>query len=337
MGNWHCVPARCAEVVYQEYLPPKIRWRYGTEPWQEIIGADNYSTKVQPSYIRDTYYYYIYRRPIGVASNSLVWSTDTIWAGSIKFNGIQSWRLRIIHKQRTFYTPNNKYDTTVRDAGGNIDSAPIPDRRADFWLEVVSQGVTTSYYRGSDTGQWGQGFVAVDGLPIPTTCTFEVFKKGQVIYTETRSVCPEVEKIPCHLNPQSKQIEIDKFPYLERVEVIPWGYENLGANVYRRNIPSNCLNIYKNTTPTIIPLPGGIPTPSNSSIDQDFNYGFVTQICSYPGCPPPEYDVLCDSCGCESCPDGTCAIECHGHICCYNNDGVSVKEIPLADYCGRQT
>ncbi|MEO0011711.1 MAG: hypothetical protein RLZZ535_100 [Cyanobacteriota bacterium] len=46
MGNWHCVPSSCAEVVYQEYLPPTIRWRYGNEAWQEIQGALNYSTQV---------------------------------------------------------------------------------------------------------------------------------------------------------------------------------------------------------------------------------------------------------------------------------------------------
>jgi hypothetical protein len=42
MGNWHCVPSSCAEVVYQEYLPPVVRWRYPGENWQEIE-ADDYS------------------------------------------------------------------------------------------------------------------------------------------------------------------------------------------------------------------------------------------------------------------------------------------------------
>ncbi|HEY9772117.1 MAG TPA: hypothetical protein V6C71_27035 [Coleofasciculaceae cyanobacterium] len=46
MGNWHCIPSGCAEVVYQEYLPPSVRWRYGSEPWQEIDG-DDYSINKQ--------------------------------------------------------------------------------------------------------------------------------------------------------------------------------------------------------------------------------------------------------------------------------------------------
>ena len=42
MGNWHCIPSSCAEVVYQEYLPPVVRWRYPDEDWQEIK-ADNFT------------------------------------------------------------------------------------------------------------------------------------------------------------------------------------------------------------------------------------------------------------------------------------------------------
>lgn len=46
MGNFHCIPSSCAEVNYREYEASKIRWRYGNEPWQQIIGADDYSTKI---------------------------------------------------------------------------------------------------------------------------------------------------------------------------------------------------------------------------------------------------------------------------------------------------
>ncbi|NJL53497.1 MAG: hypothetical protein HC930_17425 [Hydrococcus sp. SU_1_0] len=177
----------------------------------------------------------------------------------------------------------------------------------------------------------------LDGLP--DNCgdwTFTITKNGKSVHQESRSVKPEVQKIPCQLSDVSKQIEIEKFPYLERVEVIPWAYQNFGANVYRNNIPSNCLNIYKGHTTAIIPLPGGIPTPSNSSIDQDYSYGFITQICSAPGCPPPEYDVICDCNNCESCPGDTCGIECNGVICCYNDYGTSIKEIAKSNYCGGQ-
>jgi hypothetical protein len=337
MGNWHCISSSCATVHYREYLGGKIRWRYGAEPWQEIAG-DDYTTEVKPSYTRDTYYNYLYRRPVGVANNNLVWSNDIVWAGSIRFNGIQSFRLKIIHKGKTFYCPNNKYDTTVRDKDGNIGSDPIFNQRtADYYIEVVSQGVTTTIFRGSDGGQWAIGFVAADGVPIPTVCLFKIFKKGVVVYTETRAVCPEVQKIPCQLSTIEKQIEIQKIPYLEKVEVVPYQYSaykfpNLIPPIVQTDpIPSECLNIYNNAIFVIPPSGQGIypnAKPFNS---------FIAQICSAPGCPPPEYQVICDCNNCESCPDGTCAVECEGQICCYGSNGVSVKSIALENYCGGQS
>lgn len=41
MGNFHCIPSSCARVVWREYLPPTIRWRYPGEDWQEIEGDDH--------------------------------------------------------------------------------------------------------------------------------------------------------------------------------------------------------------------------------------------------------------------------------------------------------
>jgi hypothetical protein len=164
----------------------------------------------------------------------------------------------------------------------------------------------------------------------PNQCQFKVFKNGQTIYNETRSTCPEVQKISCTLSEQNKAVKVNKLPYLERVEVVPYAYLNFGLNVFQAAIPSNCLNIYNNLTTTIIPLFNGFPTPSNSS---QANYNFVDQICSYPGCPPPQFDVICD-CQCQSCPGDTCPIECGDHICCYNDYGVSVQTIPKANYCG---
>ena len=73
-----------------------------------------------------------------------------------------------------------------------------------------------------------------------------------------------------------------------------------------------------------VPLPGAVNP-----------YVFIAQISSAPNCPPPEYTVICDCAMCESCPDGTCPVECNGHICCYDTTtGVAVKEIPIDEYCG---
>ncbi len=39
MGNFHCIPESCGRVVYREYLPPVVRWRYPGEKWQEQVGS----------------------------------------------------------------------------------------------------------------------------------------------------------------------------------------------------------------------------------------------------------------------------------------------------------
>ena len=92
-------------------------------------------------------------------------------------------------------------------------------------------------------------------------------------------------------------------------------------------MPKECLDIYITVTTVPTDLNDFIPTPGVIN-----PYNFIAQICSVPGCPPPEYQVICN-CDCESCPDGTCAVECDGQICCYDTDGIAIKSIAIDDYC----
>ena len=169
---------------------------------------------------------------------------------------------------------------------------------------------------------------------IVNQCEFKVFKNGQIVHQETRAVCPEVEKIPCKLSDVRHSIEIKKLPYLEKVEVVPYAYSayklpGVPAPIVQADqIPAECLNIYNNAIYVIPPSGQGI-YPNGTPFDS-----FITQICSAPGCLPPEYQVICDCNNCQSCPDGTCPIECNNHICCYNDYGVSVAQIPKSNYCG---
>jgi hypothetical protein len=328
MGNWHCVTSSCAEVNYREYEAPKIRWRYGTEAWQEIIGADDYTTEIVENLTQNTNYELVYRTPIIFNGALQSWNTTENKSSIGTHNGIQSWRMKYINYAGTvIYT--NPYCTFT----SNPNNAPPPGQRnISVYIEIQSQGTTTTQLvSGGAFGFWGLRVQPRTVSLQSKSCIFKVFKNGQIVHQETRSTCPEVEKISCTLSATNKVIKVDKLPYLERVEVVPYAYLNFGLNVFQAPIPSNCLNIYNNLTTTIIPLSNSLPTPSNAS---QATYNFVDQICSYPGCPPPQFEVLCDSCGCESCPEGTCPIECGDHICCYNDYGVSIKEIPLADYCG---
>lgn len=89
-------------------------------------------------------------------------------------------------------------------------------------------------------------------------------------------------------------------------------------------IPRHCWNIYM----VAYPLPTPFLLISTAQVE------FVMQICTDdPGTfERPQLEITC-GCG-ESCPEGTCPVECTDHVCCYGNDGVSLKEIPLVNYDG---
>jgi hypothetical protein len=338
MGNWHCISSSCATVHYREYLGGKIRWRYGAEPWQEIAG-DDYTTEVVPDLAANTTYQLVYRLGINPSNGQpQQWSTtESILSGQHQFNGIESWFIRIVWNSTTYnrYPPQALFSFFTEN--GNVQpNAGL--RSANYSLIVQSQGQQIIKNLGNYTSPlWFIRLQAVDPAKRKTNCIFKVRKNGNVVYTETRAVCPEVQKIPCQLSTIEKQIEIQKIPYLEKVEVVPYQYSaykfpNLIPPIVQTDpIPSECLNIYNNAIFVIPPSGQGIypnAKPFNS---------FIAQICSAPGCPPPEYQVICDCNNCESCPDGTCVVECEGQICCYGSDGVSVKSIALENYCGGQS
>jgi hypothetical protein len=142
-------------------------------------------------------------------------------------------------------------------------------------------------------------FISCNPVKHKSKCDFKIFaQNGTLIRTETRATCPEVQVIPASLATDTKSLKIKKIADLERIEV-----NNIG-------IPSECLNFYTTWVST----------------------EFKAQICSDPGCLPPQYEVICCA-TCESCPAGTCAIECGNQICCYGADGISVQSIALANYC----
>jgi len=166
-------------------------------------------------------------------------------------------------------------------------------------------------------------------------CKFTIYKEGEIIYQEIRDDCPEVEQTDCRLSDIQRQITIEKEAYLQRVEIRNQNIDLIFVSPLEvplldvSQLPNNCLNIYNTYTlaPPIlsnfVPLPGAINP-----------YQFIQQIASASGCPPPEYEVICD-CDCQNCPDGTCAKECDDHICCYDTStGQAVLEIPLDQYCG---
>ena len=331
MGNFHCVPSSCAKVVYREYLPPMIRWRYPNENWQEIEGDD-----------------YIIENEVG-ACPVLYHAFGTFISKNLtRCNQVFYWKTKggvdgsTVESYQPVVTDYNQWALPLK----NNRFFPVREINNNFYNNrtFVNGGISINYAAPeqaciNNTGYSGGhslNLVEVlreDGQPDNCgDCTFKIFKNNQLVFeriTDAEIGCPEVEKIPCRLSDEYKEITIDKLPYLERIEVVDYGYLEFGLNEYFYPLPDECLNIYRNNITAAIP-------PFNR-LQSGFyvSHEYIAQICSSPKCPPPQYEVICDCNNCESCPDNSCAVECDGHICCYDTStGVAIKQIAIEDYCG---
>lgn len=300
MGSFHCIPSDCARVIVRQYLPPVVRWRYGDKDWQEIEGDD-----------------YKIDSNLGQCEN-------VRYRVDIKFN----------------YLNNSEPTEAYRNLYGPIDGIGAEEFRTGWRLCIYAANprgqrgkcFSVSFANGSGNPFSNEEITSIQTLDnVVDNCgdsTFTVYKNGQTVHQETRDQDPEVEQLPCRLSDVSQEIKIDKTPWLSSIEVIDFGRD---ADKTPRNpfplpipvaIPSECWNIYRREL--LDPLPSGNPNNKNEPVFGDY----ITQICSAPGCPRPEYQVICD-CDDEKCPEGTCAIECGDRICCYGSDGIAVKSIPL--------
>lgn len=323
MGIFHCIPNGCGRVLWREYLPPVVRWRYPGEEWQEIEG-DSYDLDNRPAQCCGSW-------DITVEYN--VPGCNGLRA----YSGTSTKRIPYGTFQRLEYTLDNPFTSTViqivyYDCNQNVEkvlyvwsSTGISSVVPNCGDPLAIHDMPGSTYRVIDA-------VRIDaGRETCNTCWFTVYRGREIVHTELRDDCPEVEQIPCRLSHVIKEVKIEKIPYLQRIEVVPFAYQNIGLNLYSRKIPDECLNIYDNLTATITRTGLDIPVPTNTAQNV---YRFVKQICSAPGCPPPEYSVICD-CDCEKCPDGTCSVECGNYICCYDTStGKAVKQIEIEKYCG---
>ncbi|MDJ0593349.1 MAG: hypothetical protein QNJ72_25745 [Pleurocapsa sp. MO_226.B13] len=352
-GNFYCVPSSCAKVVYREYLPPVVRYRYEGEDWQEIEG-DDYAIEQESNggqcegtyYLRASCSIELWTwtnfsfRSLGVVYPSV----DTRSTGAQIVGPVTS--VEFISSPPC---PKKDSNQTTCTYGGRVMYAVVNDAlgqkllRALLWTDAPFEGGVlslskTNFLRRDTIANENYEFELTSGEPdlCGENCNFTVFFDGVVVHEETRAKCPEVEQFDCRLSDEIKQIKIQKLPFLERVEV-----RNQDISTFFlppldtpftevNSLPEHSLNIYRTvvTAPPFlqetVPLPGAVNP-----------YVFIAQISSAPGCPPPEYTVICDGDSCESCPEGTCPVECDGQICCYDTTtGIAVKSIPIDEYCG---
>lgn len=341
MGNWHCVSSSCARITYQNYLPPKIRWRYPNEEWQEIE-ADDYSLENEVGACPVLYHAF----GTFISKNSTRCNQVFYWKtkGGVDGSTVESY-LPVVTDYNQWALPlkNNRF-FPVREINNNFYNNRT----------FVNGGISINYAAPeqaciNDTGYSGGHSLNLveilreDGQPDNCgDCTFKIFKNNQLVFeriTDAEIGCPEVEKLDCRLSDEYKKINIDKLPFLERVEVVNYAYDvrwglildtpDYGFLLAKKRIPEECLNIYKNNITSTIP--NDFFQVANTP---ETGYNLIAQICSPSGCPPPKYQVDCD-CNCEECPPNTCPVLCGQSVCCYDqNTGKAVKEISVLEYCG---
>lgn len=323
MGNFHCVPDGCGRVVYREYLPGVIRWRYPNEEWNEIEG-DNFTLESNFE-IRDDFLAAYWIEASGTVENRVpadtnkpaiyeagqtitIKKTSSIFLSSFEVNFIDVsgyWNVEYTSAytlSKTCYSrkTHSRLEPQTRTSG-NSSSEPVAlNIKLVRFVEDTAKG-RQNCTRKSDN------------------CIFTIYSQEKIVHQQSSKLCPEVEQLPLRLSDEVKEIKIEKLSYLEAIEIANFARDT----IFTVEIPRHCLNIYLTfLQSSIIPFFDIYP-----------DYKFIAQICSAVGCPPPEYQIICD-CDCEECPDSTCAIECGNVICCYNTEGRSIKSIPIENYCG---
>jgi hypothetical protein len=163
-------------------------------------------------------------------------------------------------------------------------------------------------------------------------CNFKVFKDTELIYSEIRSSCPEVDLFLCPLGDKNiREIILNPFEVLfiteggtgtseiaEQIQfylnsILLGGSElaqtiaNLGADFVEDIIdgqPDSCILLWKFNI-------------------NDFPYfHYLGQYCSNESCPQPQYTIDCQNCGC---PPDTCEVTCGDKTCCYDKNGKAVE------------
>lgn len=337
MGNFHCIDSTCGEVRYQPYKKTGgIRYRYPGQDWITVDG-DDYSVNREIGTCPVLYYAfgeYVHMNTVGCGDTQY-------WRSAKAINGetVESWE--------PIVTEYGDYRIVLTDGSYiSINAYGRASYEARSVRPKRGHGIIyrTSNQKCVNVNKPAYGYdarltdvVRVDGEPDDCgSCTLKIFKDNQIVFEQTDDDCPEVENLNgnsrdgCELNDRTEVVRAPKIAYLERLEVVDYAYglQSIpGVPVpvpQQENIPDECLNVYVNEI--YLPVPPDFPEgarPTNG-------FGFIAQICSDPGCPPPEYEVICDCT--KRCPSGTCAKRCGGFICCYGSDGISRQQIPIGDF-----
>ncbi len=320
MGRFHCLESKCATVWVKEKSDDddnplrRYKWTKQNGAYDFVVAKSYNSQYVEACEIKTEHF------PVPFPADSGL----RYYRGRYKIHGTASSSGQYIQSEEL-----------------ELEAAAIIYDLNDVWQNYLiiytgensactHQNFAPSIYTGNsnDTHFYGTPWVQairVDRSFAPSSQWELSFYDGSekvATVTDDHPIAVSVDRTLGGSGDIWRQIKVEKFPYFERLEIVPFAYEKFGFNLVQKSIPNECLNIYVNDVTGAVTVPN-IPYPANPFYD---SWQFITQICSLPGEPPPEYRVICN-CDEEKCPPGTCEVDCGNSICCDGSDGIAVKEI----------
>ena len=229
MGLFHCVGSGCTEVRYQPYKKVGgIKYRYRSEDWITIPEGDDFEINDnRRGQCTGNYRYSIEFDCQTVRPNGSP-SYNSNWRHSIYFRVGQ----KILNPSSPIYfdglypTGVERYKEAYAD-GVTLTGDRITNRSAanvnneGFLPSTLTNVEIVLYYRPNRYKE-----IELDSkYDNCGKCEFKAFSNGNVICTESRNECPEVivsNSDDYKLSDRTKVVQIEKLPFLERVDVVPW-------------------------------------------------------------------------------------------------------------------
>lgn len=341
-SNTYCHDSGKAIINYRPYSQGKIRYRYSNQDWFEKKGESYELDYTPPGQEASFSWYFIEceatvngrfpsdeKLPVVFVNGQTIKcrvnaSFPGIFADSIAVNDTLYSYISLDFKFIQSSSSNNsgQYENTncyYRDISWQLISYEPDVKKALYSTPSTRNNIGVTNIRN---------FVLVENTsrnprvckPKPGKCTFRVFHCDELSFEATSTVCPEVEQIESSLGDE-QSITVNSIPKDYHILVSSVGYSISGSKpptMLQTSIPDHCLNIYK--------VNSSFFNPSANSNNTESPLQLIKQICSAKCSPPPEIEVTCLPP--EKCPPGTCAVECNGHICCYDINGISVFNFP---------
>lgn len=339
---WELSKERTARIIVTP-LTKKIVWQYPGEPKQEIE-ADDY-TVVQKTVGQINYYKFYLIYATGTVNGRFPPQT-TVPAilqdgASITIRTGTSHYGEITNFVPLAGSPNWRLSHTYGVAGNTncplrtIES-PLYWQNSNGGLQTVTTTSSTSsspgvknisnFYLVEDPNR-KDFFTCRQSSP---ECLFTVFKCGQIVHQEKRSICPQVETYTCDYEfNQEKIIEVNLNPF----DVLFISKGSGGIIGFFWDVFLNLFKLALENLPFTSPILEALdqvhklnpPECSLITVLRGLStVEVIDQTCSLCNCPPPRLLIECNP---KDCDYGTCKVDCDTHYCCYDSNGIAVKTI----------